>query len=30
MGKIYGYVICGVFFVVGITLAVKGFRAKGN
>lgn len=30
MGKIFEYVICGVFFVVGITLAVKGFRAKGN
>lgn len=30
MGKIFEYVICGIFFVVGITLAVKGFRAKGN
>ena len=26
----FTFVICGVFFVVGITLAVKGFRAKGN
>ena len=24
------FVVCGVFFVVGITLAVKGFKAKGN
>lgn len=30
MGKIFEYVICGIFFVVGITLAVKGFKAKGN
>jgi hypothetical protein len=28
MGKIFEYVICGIFFVVGITLAVKGFRAN--
>lgn len=28
MGKIFGFVICGIFFVVGISLAVKGFKAK--
>lgn len=26
----FTFVVCGVFFVVGITLAVKGFKAKGN
>lgn len=26
----FTFAICGVFFVVGITLAVRGFRAKGN
>ena len=26
----FTFVLCGVFFVVGITLAVKGFKAKGN